>query len=202
VLVIFGAPLADARHAAEACHAALDLLGHLDALNREFQERWQRTVDFRVGVNSGEMILATYGSRRLGSFSAAGEPVEFARRLCIANRIYGSRILVGAETFQAASEEIEVRPMELLRARDSRSREEIYELLARKDGLDEETRQRRDAFWRGLVLYREQLWDEALAAFHEARPKNGFDMPVHFYIRRIEHLRSGLAMQALEDEKF
>jgi adenylate cyclase len=202
VLVIFGAPLADDGHAASACHAALDLIRHLDALNKEFVERWQRTIDFRVGVNSGEMITATYGSRRMGSFSAAGEPVEFARRLCIANRIYGSRILIGAETFQLASDDVEVRPMELLRARDARSREEIYELLARKDGLTEDERQRRDAFWKGIVFYREQLWDEAVAAFREASPKSGFDTPVHFYSRRVEHLRSGLAMQALEDEKF
>lgn len=202
VQVIFGAPLDDPGHARTAALAALDLGKQLEALNREFLERWQQTLDFRIGVNSGEMITAAYGSHRLGSFTVAGEAVEFARRLCAANRIYGSRILIGSETYHLALDALEVRPIEMVRGRTDRVREEVYELLAAKGGLTDEELARRDAFWRGIVYYREQQLDEALAQFRRAQPGEGFDPPAHFYIRRVEHLRSGTAMQALEDEKF
>jgi hypothetical protein len=126
-------------------------------------------------------------------FCVGGEPVEFTRRLCAANTVYRSRILMGSETFGGAEPDIEVRPMELVqRYADASSREEVYELLALKHGLTEEEMQRRDLFWQGIVYYREALWDEALSIFHGIRLPEGMDGPVEFYIRRIEQLRAGL----------
>ncbi len=192
VRLVFGAPLHDEQHAATACQAALALAERLDEVNRECHTIWKQMFDFRIGINSGEMVFAAYGSRRLGTLSVAGEPVEFARRLCRANLIYGSRILVGTGTFGLAETAIEVRPMELIQRFADGTPEEIYELLAPKNILGAEELERRDLFWKAVVYYREQLWDEALTLFHGARGPNGSDGPVEFYIRRIEQLRGGL----------
>jgi class 3 adenylate cyclase len=189
--VVFGAPLANDDHARTACEAALALTERLDEVNAECHGIWKQMFDFRIGVNSGEMVVAAYGSRRLGTLSVAGEPVEFARRLCRANLIYGSRILLGTNTFQLAESAIEVRPMELIQRYEDGSREEIYELLALRDVLSFEDLERRDLFWQGVIYYREQLWDDALGLFHSARSSSGADGPVEFYIRRIEQLRIG-----------
>ncbi len=189
--VVFGAPLSDPDHARNACEAALALTERLDEVNAECHGVWKQMFDFRIGVNSGEMVIAAYGSNRLGTFSVAGEPVEFARRLCRANLIYGSRILLGTNSFQTAESVIEVRPMELIQRYDDGSREEIYELLALRDVLSFEDLERRDLFWQGVIYYREQLWDDALGLFHSARSSSGADGPVEFYIRRIEQLRAG-----------
>lgn len=191
--VVFGAPLPDPGHASTACDAALTLCRRLDEVNDECLAVWGQRFDFRVGVNSGEVVVAAYGSGRVGNFSVAGEPVEFTRRLCAANTVYRSRILIGCETFCLAENDIEVRPMELVqRYTEANSREEVYELLALKHGLSEEEMQRRDLFWQGIVFYREALWDEALSIFHGIRLPEGGDGPVEFYIRRIEQLRAGL----------
>ncbi len=189
--VVFGAPLANEDHARIACESALALTERLDEVNAECHGIWKQMFDFRIGVNSGDMVVAAYGSRRLGTLSVAGEPVEFARRLCRANLIYGSRILLGTNTFQAAESSIEVRPMELIQRYEDGSREEIYELLALRDVLSFEDLERRDLFWQGVIYYREQLWDDALGLFHSARSSSGADGPVEFYIRRIEQLRIG-----------
>jgi class 3 adenylate cyclase len=192
--VIFGTPLPDIDHARTAAAAAVALTARLDEVNDECHKVWKQMFDFRVGVNSGEMVVAAYGSRRLGNFSVAGEPVEFARRLCAANTIYGSRILIGCGTFSLAECDIEVRPMELIqRYQDERSREEVYELLALRGMLPFEEIERRDLFWKGIVYYRQQQWDEALSYFYSARLSHAGDGPVEFYIRRIEQLRKGLA---------
>ncbi len=193
VRVVFGAPLRDLNHGANACEAALALEDRLNAVNRECHTIWKQMFDFRIGVNSGEMVLGAYGSRRLGNYSVAGEPVEFGRRLCRANLIYGSRILLGAGTFYFAEPAIEVRPMEMIQRFDDGSREEIYELLAMRDVLSFEELERRDLFWKGVVFYRSQLWEEALDLFYSARAPKGADGPVEFYIRRIEQMRGGLA---------
>jgi adenylate cyclase/guanylate cyclase len=193
VRVVFGAPFPDPNHGPNACEAALALEDRLNAVNRECHTIWKQMFDFRIGVNSGEMVLGAYGSRRLGNYSVAGEPVEFGRRLCRANLIYGSRILLGAGTFYFAEQAIEVRPMEMIQRFDDGSREEIYELLGMRDVLSFEELERRDLFWKGVVFYREQLWEEALDLFYSARAPKGSDGPVEFYIRRIEQLRGGMA---------
>jgi len=190
--VIFGAPLADENHAEQACEAALKLVDELDGVNRECMNRWNQGLDFRIGVNSGEMVCAAYGSNRLGTFSVAGDPVDFARRLCAANTVYGSRILAGSHTLELGANAVEVRPMELVRTRDERSREEVYELLGLRNSLPDDALNRRDLFWKGIIYYREQLWDEALDHFRAALPADGMDAPLEFYIRRTEQLRDGL----------
>jgi class 3 adenylate cyclase len=191
--VVFGVPLANTEHAAIACKAALDLQTRLDAVNVECEQRWKSRFDFRIGVNSGEVVLAAYGTKRLGSVSLAGEAVEFSRRLCAANNIYGSRILVGSGAFALAGENLEVRPMELIqRHRDDPTKEEVYELLASRGELSPDDCTRRDLFWKGVVFYREEKWDDALANFKLARELHIEDGPADFYIRRIEQLRAGV----------
>lgn len=190
--VVFGAPLPDRQHAATACAAVLSLAARLDEVNQECETVWKQKFDFRIGVNSGEMVIAAYGSRRLGAFSVAGEEVEWARRLCAANLIYGSRLLLGSQTYQLAEGAVEVRPLDLVqRHSEDRHREEIYELLAKHRHLSEEAFQRRELYWKGVVYYREQRWDDALVHFTLAQPAGKTDEPLEFYIRRIEQLRAG-----------
>ncbi|MEO6787418.1 MAG: adenylate/guanylate cyclase domain-containing protein [Chthoniobacteraceae bacterium] len=191
--VVFGAPLPDPAHARIGCEASLELAARLESVNQSCLNKWGKVFDWRLGINSGEIIVAAYGSHRLGALSVSGEPVEFARRLCAANSIYGTRTLIGARTFVLAEEAIEVRPMELIqRYADRSSREEVYELISHKDQLSEPQRARRDLFWKGVVFFRENLLDRALATFRETRDKYGTDGAVDFYIRRIEQIQHGL----------
>jgi adenylate cyclase len=192
--VVFGTPVPDRNHALTACEAALALVKRLDDVNRECLREYKQMFDYRVGVNSGEMVVAAYGSRRLGTFSVAGEAVEWARRLCGANVLYGSRIILGEQAFQLAEEGIEVRPLELVqRHPEDKHREEIYELLGMKKDLTEESLRRRDMFWKGIVHYRARRWDEALSHFSLAMPEEGSDGPLELYVRRIEQLRQGVS---------
>ena len=192
VRVVFGAPLTDARHAGTACEAALALAERLDDVNRECLTIWKQTFDFRLGVNSGETVVAAYGSRRLGTLSVAGEPVEFARRLCRSNLTYGTRIIVGSTTYNLAEAAVEVRPMELVNRSADGVLEEIYELLAMKNVLSAEELERRDLFWKAVVYFREAHWDEAITLFCGARGHSGGDGPIEFYLRRIAQIRNGL----------
>jgi adenylate cyclase len=199
--VIFGAPIEDEKHASRACEAALQLAQRMENLNLECQAKWHNTFDFRIGVNSGEVVAAAYGSKRLGSFSVAGETIEFARRLCSANMIYGSRIMLGPETYLLASGSVEVRPVELIRGRAGNARDEVYELLAMKNTLSAEALEKRDLFWKGVVYYREQKWENALEHFQSALTLTTSDALVEFYIRRIEHLRTGTPTQHWDNAK-
>ena len=189
IRVVFGAPVGDERHAIRACRAAVDLAARLDELNKECDTRWQRRLDIRMGLDSGDIIAAAFGGRRLGSFSVAGPAVDFARRLCASCSNYGTRILIGPDTYNPAAETIEVRPIEILKASAQRRRIEIYEILAPKHGLSPERERSRDHFWTGILHYREKHWDKAVDEFTKARIPGIPDAALDFYLRRIEQAR-------------
>ena len=60
--VIFGTPIPLQNHAAVACEAAFALAKHLDQVNEECNRVWKQMFDFRIGINSGELVVAAYGS--------------------------------------------------------------------------------------------------------------------------------------------
>lgn len=189
IRVVFGAPISDDRHAVRACRAAVDLAARLDELNKECDARWQRRLDIRMGLDTGDVIAGVFGGGRLGSYSVAGPAVDFARRLCAASSMYGARILIGPDAYTPASESVEVRPIEILKVAEKRRRVEIYEILAPKHALSPERERSRDHFWTGVLHYREKQWDKAVEEFTKARIPGIPDEALDFYLRRIEQVR-------------
>lgn len=194
IRVIFGAPLpveGAANHASKAAVASIDLVSRLEELNRECDRRWQKRLDFRVGVNSGSMIAAAFGGSRIGRYSVSGPAVEFARHLSAACAQYGCRILSGPLTYEMASGSVEGRPIDLLQRAGSRRRVELYEFLAPKHSLSPERERSRDQFWKGVILFRERKWEEAIKAFSTARIPGIPDKVLDHYLERVERARRG-----------
>ncbi len=192
--VVLGAPLpvtGAPNHAAKAARVAVELVTRLEELNRECDRRWQQRLDFRIGVNSGPMIAAAFGGSRIGRYSVSGPVVEFARHLSAACAQYGCRILAGPLSYDLASATVEGRPIDLLQRAGSRRRVELFEFLAPKDSLSTERERSRDLFWKGVILFRERNWDEALRAFSSARIPGIPDRVLDHYLERVERARRG-----------
>ncbi len=194
IRVVFGAPLpvdGAINHAAKAARAAIDLLSRLEEFNRECDTRWQKRLDFRIGLNSGSMIAAAYGGARAGRYSVSGPVVEFTRHLSAACAQYGCRILAGSTSYEMASETIEGRPIDLLQRAGSRRRVELYEFLAPKNALSIERERSRDQFWKGVILFRERKWEESITALSSARIPGIPDKVLDYYLERVERARRG-----------
>ena len=194
IRVVFGAPLpaeGAPNHASKAARAAVDLVSRLEELNRECDRRWQKRLDFRIGVNSGSMVAAAFGGALVGRYSVSGPVVEFARHLSAACAQYGCRILSGPLTYEMASETFEGRPIDLLQRAGSRRRVELYEFLAPKNTLSPERERSRDQFWKGVILFRERKWEEAIKAFASARIAGIPDRALDHYLERVERARRG-----------
>ncbi len=179
----FGLPLADAEHAAAACRVALALRERLGEVAGECEQRWSQRPEWGVGIDSGEMTVGLYGGGQFARFSALGEPPNRAARLGVANRIYGSAVLVSAGTMAAVDDAMELRAID--RVADIEGEVEIYELLAEAGELAAPAAERRDAFWRGLIRFREGDTEAALNEFDKARPTGSHDRPLEYYIARL-----------------
>ena len=198
VVAIFGYPENDKQHAERAVRKAMALTQSFADENKGSKSDALRTAGVHCGVSSGTMIMApTKNNGR--SLLAAGEPVELARRFCIANRFYGSRVLLGPRTFELASKILVARPIDFLSGVDVRERHEIYEPVALALNASREVITRRDAFWNGVVLYREKRWAEAYSQFQNARgPEGEEDRPLQLYLRRLEPLALQLTNTPLD----
>jgi adenylate cyclase len=189
VVAIFGFPESDKQHAEKATRKAMALTQSFAEANKSSKSDALRNTGVHAGVSSGTMIMAPVKNNGQRSMLAAGEPVELARRFCIANRFYGSRVLLGPRTFELASKILVARPIDFLSGVDVRERHEIYEPVALALNASREIITRRDAFWNGVVLYREKRWAEAYSQFQNARgPEGEEDRPLQLYLRRLEPL--------------
>ncbi|MGH8980105.1 MAG: AAA family ATPase, partial [Acidimicrobiales bacterium] len=92
VVAHFGVPVVREDDALRAVRAALDMLGALDRLNPELEQRWAVTLAVRIGVNTGEVFVDA------SSEQAVGDTVNVAARL---QQAAGpGELLVGQTTWQ------------------------------------------------------------------------------------------------------
>jgi adenylate cyclase len=189
VVAIFGFPGASAEHADKAVRVALGLVQAFRDSHQQNNGELSADCDVHVGVSSGTMIVAPLKNGERPGLLTSGEPVELGRRFCVANRFYGSHILIGPRTFELASKAIVARPIDFLSGANKQERHEIYEPLWLATEAKPEHLARRDSFWNGVVLYREKRWAEAYTEFQKARGPDGeADAPLQLYLRRLEPL--------------
>ena len=80
VMALFGAPVALEDHAFRACLAALAIQDEANLMADDVRRRDGVSLQLRVGLNSGRVIVGEIGSGALG-YAATGATVGFAQRM-------------------------------------------------------------------------------------------------------------------------
>lgn len=188
VVGIFGFPAPDAAHSQKAVRVVLDMIRSSREPGEE-KEKVAANRDIRAGISSGSIIAGSLEEGPRPVLLASGEPVDLARRFCALNRFYGSRALMDTPIFDRVSETVVARPIDFVSGLNSHDKVEVYEPLCPAGDAGPERVAQRDAFWSGVVLYREQRWAEAFSEFQKARGSDEQDdAPLQFYLRRLEPL--------------
>jgi adenylate cyclase len=119
-----------------------------------------------------------------------GDTVNLASRLEQANKFYGTRILVSAETRRMAGETLAFREIDSLRVAGKQEPIQVHELLGMKADLSANLQAGIAAFETGLGHYRKQQWDDAEAAFNACLLQVPQDRPSQVFIERIKLFRA------------
>lgn len=105
VMVLFNTPLPEPEHALRAVAAALDIRQNLAAFHQHLAP--EHRLDINIGIHTGPAIVGNVGTARIMDFTAVGDSVNLAARLCeLAVR---SQILISNQTFKQLSEKVAVR---------------------------------------------------------------------------------------------
>ena len=184
IMAFFGCPIRDSDHAEGACRAAIGMRDRLDGLNRRRRGQGFPELRMRVGLNSGRVVAGNIGTDQIFNYTVMGDAVNLASRLEGVNKEYGTSIIISDATCARARSQIEVRELDVVRAKGKAQQTAIWELAALKGGLAPERGEVFERFGVGLALYRNRHWSEARAAFQRALEIDGADGPSGRFIRR------------------
>ena len=176
IMAFWNAPLDDNGHELNACEAALDMLEHVDELNRvREQEALEADRPFiplnvGVGLNTGICVVGNMGSDLKFNYSVFGDSVNLASRLEGQSKEYGFPIIVGSRTALAVKDKFAILELDFIMVKGKKEPEVIYAIAGRDDTAQSGRFQRlRNLTIEMLACYRGRDWDGALAAIARGR---------------------------------
>jgi class 3 adenylate cyclase/tetratricopeptide (TPR) repeat protein len=81
IMALFGAPLAHEDHAVRACYAALRMQESIAMLSEELRQKHGLSVQIRVGLNSGDVVVRSVGNDLRMDYTAVGQTTHLAGRM-------------------------------------------------------------------------------------------------------------------------
>ena len=98
IVAVFGAPLDDPDHAANAVRAALRCAATAARARSRRGRIPGPRLRQRIGLNTGEALVGNIGSRRRFNYTVMGDMVNLASRLEGANKFFGTTIMASETT--------------------------------------------------------------------------------------------------------
>ena len=188
IMAVFGAPLYQPDHAKRACLTALEMMSELQKLQKKWQAEERPVLNIGIGINTGDMVVGNMGSEMRFDYTVMGDMVNLGSRLEGINKEYGSNIIISEFTYAVVQDSMSCRDLDLVRVKGKNKPVKIFELLGEKKDKDN-WKDIIDSFEKGLMLYREAKWDEAIASFKQVLAIRADDFASSMYIERCKTLK-------------
>ena len=189
IMAEWGVPFPNDKHATLACYACLDQQKKLDEIREALYEEFGYRLQVRIGANSGDVSAGNMGSENRFSYTVMGDAVNLAARLEPTNKVYGTYLMIGENTYDLAKDDIEARLIDKVVVMGKKVAIRVYELLARKGELSEDKQKLVFHYEKGLQLHEERKWDEAIAEFNKALEVVPDDEASKVLIKRVEEYK-------------
>jgi predicted ATPase/class 3 adenylate cyclase len=115
VMAVFGVPTLHEDDAMRAVRAAEDMLAALDRLNDELDRGWGVRLEFRIGINTGEVVTSESPAEKT---LATGDAVNLAKR--IQQAAEPGEVLLGKETYRYVRDHVRAGPLESFSIKERR----------------------------------------------------------------------------------
>src|SRR5215470_4008491 len=160
IMALFGAPVAHEDHAVRACYAALAMQTAMQRYAEKVRRTQGLTVQMRVGLHSGEVVVRTIGNDLHMDYSAVGLTTVLAARM--EQLATPGSILLTAATLRLVEGMVQVNPLGPVPIKGMDEPVEVFELM----GASAIRRRLQAAVARGLTRFVGRQTE--LAALHQA----------------------------------
>ena len=187
IMMYFGCPIPDERHAVEACLGALAMQKRMIGLNAAWGAAGLPQLRTRVGINTGRAVAGNMGTDAIFNYTILGDCVNLASRLEGVNKEYTTLIIAGEDTWTRARDLFVFRELDWIRVKGKVKPVAIYELAGEAADVDARRRELFARYAEGLALYREGRWTDAAASFAQALGLDPADGPSQTLASRCAH---------------
>jgi len=160
VMAYWNAPVDVKNHADEALSSAIEQIRLLHTLNSTLIQEFDVEIAIGIGIHTGVVTIGEMGSEGRSDYTIIGDNVNLASRLEGLNKMYGSSILISAETKAQLTRSYPIRALDLVRVKGKKDVVEIFEVLT--NPIEEEEHSHYNI---ALAFYRAKKIEEALVAF-------------------------------------
>lgn len=125
VMAIFNAPDELPNHAARAVRAGLNLQETARAYQEQMLEK-KLPIFFGVGINTGEVVVGNVGAGGHYQYTAIGDTVNVAARLC--SHAGPGQVLIGVNTHAAIADRAELTALSPIKFKGKSNAQPVYEV--------------------------------------------------------------------------
>jgi adenylate cyclase len=165
IVAVFGAPVDDPDHAANAVRAALRCRSQLEELNRTAAAFRGHTLGHRIGINSGEALVGNIGSPHRFNYTVMSDAVNLASRLEGGNKYFGTSIMVSETTVAQTKAAFVWRELDAIRVKGRIQPVKIFEPLAESGHAIPEQSAHAAIYAEGLARWRARDFSGAAVCF-------------------------------------
>jgi adenylate cyclase len=140
VIALFGAPVPMQNAELKAVQCALDMQRVLAEFNRTRAAEGQNEIPIGIGINTGMVVTGAIGSSRALQYTAIGDAVNTASRLCSVAQ--AGQIILSEATYKKVQGEVAAAPLPPVRVKGKTDALRVYNAfgLRRTDGRADATR--------------------------------------------------------------
>src|SRR6478609_2494922 len=124
VIALFGAPVSMENAEFKAVQCALDMMRVLSEWNRTRAAEGQNEIKIGIGINTGIVVTGAIGSSRALQYTAIGDAVNVASRLCGAAQ--AGQVLLSDATFRKVQGDVAAVPLPPIRVKGKADELRVY----------------------------------------------------------------------------
>jgi adenylate cyclase len=124
VIALFGAPVPMQNAEIKAAQCALDMMRVLSEWNRTRAAEGQNEIKIGIGINTGIVVTGAIGSSRALQYTAIGDAVNTASRLCSVAQ--PGQIILSEATYRKVKDEVAAVPLPPVRLKGKAEELRVY----------------------------------------------------------------------------
>jgi len=168
-MAFWGAPLKVKNQEIQACEAILLANQVLLELDEKRSER--PPFRTRFGIDCGDVVVGNIGSHNRFNYTIIGDHVNITARLEEINKVYGTSIIISSNVYEKVKDIMVTRKLDYIRLKGKKLPTLIYELVGRKDDVDESTLLLIELYEKAFLFYVERKFREAQELFKSGKER-------------------------------
>ncbi len=111
ILALFGVIEDSENPVLDAINTVQGMNNALVRFNRYLNQMYDRSFGIRAGINFGKVIVGNFDTGRMRKISAIGDEVNAASRIEMANKDFGTRLLISQSAYEEVKGSMEIHKM-------------------------------------------------------------------------------------------